>query len=71
VQRGVSGLSVSLAVRVGADSGGETVDRHIDELRDSYDWAKLQGTVVDVGGGSGHISIALARVSTVARGVRG
>jgi methylase of polypeptide subunit release factors len=40
------------------------VDRHIDELRDSYDWEKLQGTVVDVGGGSGHISIALAQVST-------
>ncbi|ORY04449.1 S-adenosyl-L-methionine-dependent methyltransferase [Clohesyomyces aquaticus] len=45
-----------------AMAGATKMDRHIDELRDSYDWAKLQGTVVDVGGGSGHISIALARL---------
>jgi len=34
------------------------------ELRDSFPWATLgSGKVVDVGGGSGHISIGLARVS--------
>lgn len=34
------------------------------ELRDSFAWASLgNGKVVDVGGGSGHISIGLARVS--------
>lgn len=39
------------------------VDRQVAELRDSYPWAGLKdGTVVDIGGGSGHISIALAKV---------
>jgi len=34
------------------------------ELRDGFPWASLgSGKVVDVGGGSGHISIKLARVS--------
>ena len=42
------------------------VDRHINELRDCFPWGSLKGTVVDVGGGSGHISIALARVSILA-----
>lgn len=36
---------------------------HIKELRDCFSWGELKGTVVDVGGGSGHVSIALARVS--------
>ena len=33
------------------------------ELRDKYPWADLKGTIVDIGGGSGHVSIELARVS--------
>lgn len=41
------------------------MDRHINELRDSFPWGELTGTIVDVGGGSGHISIALAKVSTL------
>jgi ribosomal protein L11 methylase PrmA len=33
-------------------------------MRDSYQWESLKdGTVVDVGGGSGHVSMALAKVS--------
>jgi tRNA A58 N-methylase Trm61 len=39
------------------------VDRQIAELRDCFPWGDINGTVVDVGGGSGHISMALARVS--------
>ncbi|KAI2776596.1 S-adenosyl-L-methionine-dependent methyltransferase [Daldinia loculata] len=35
---------------------------HIKELRDCFSWGELKGTVVDVGGGSGHVSIALARL---------
>ncbi|KAL7755589.1 hypothetical protein ACKLNR_014687 [Fusarium oxysporum f. sp. zingiberi] len=31
------------------------------ELRDNFPWQRLEGTVVDIGGGSGHISMALAR----------
>ncbi|KAF9768565.1 6-phosphogluconolactonase-like protein, partial [Fusarium sp. DS 682] len=31
------------------------------ELRDNFPWQRLNGTVVDIGGGSGHISMALAR----------
>ena len=39
------------------------VDRKITELRDEYPWDSLGiSTVVDVGGGSGHVSISLARV---------
>jgi hypothetical protein len=39
------------------------VDRQVAELRDGYPWASLKnGKVVDIGGGTGHISIALARV---------
>lgn len=46
-----------------AMAGATSVDRQISELRDSYDWNALKGTVVDVGGGSGHVSVSLAQVS--------
>lgn len=40
------------------------VNRQISELRDKFDWPSLRnGKVVDIGGGSGHVSIELARVS--------
>lgn len=40
------------------------MDRQIEELRDGYPWENIkQGNVVDMGGGSGHISVALLRVS--------
>ncbi len=42
------------------------VDRQISELRDGFAWESLnKGTVVDAGGGSGHVSISLARVRYV------
>ncbi|KAI1413551.1 O-methyltransferase [Hypoxylon sp. FL1857] len=44
-----------------AMAGLTRVDRQITELKDGFPWNNLQGTVVDVGGGSGHVSIALAR----------
>ena len=41
------------------------VDRQLSELRDAFPWESLKnGKVVDIGGGSGHISIALAQVSS-------
>ncbi|KAJ8126760.1 hypothetical protein O1611_g6878 [Lasiodiplodia mahajangana] len=39
------------------------VDREVTQLRDCFPWNDLDGVVVDVGGGSGHLSLALARVS--------
>lgn len=39
------------------------VEKSVTELRDNFPWADLRGTVVDIGGGSGHVSIILARVS--------
>jgi len=44
-----------------AMAGVTRVDRQIAELRDCFPWGDINGTVVDVGGGSGHISMALAR----------
>lgn len=36
------------------------------ELRDSFPWASLgSGKIVDIGGGSGHISMGLAKVSAL------
>jgi 2-polyprenyl-3-methyl-5-hydroxy-6-metoxy-1,4-benzoquinol methylase len=46
-----------------AMAGITSGDRPITELRDAFDWSRLQGKVVDVGGGSGHVSMTLARVS--------
>ncbi|ROV86719.1 hypothetical protein VMCG_10942 [Cytospora schulzeri] len=52
-----------LAARFAKAMAGVTrVDRQITELRDCFDWGDLKGPVVDVGGGSGHISISLARM---------
>ena len=40
------------------------VDRQTSALEDGYPWSKLgEKKVVDVGGGSGHVSIALAQVN--------
>lgn len=44
-------------------TGNDEVVNNVVELRDNYPWADLQGTVVDIGGGSGHVSIEMARVS--------
>ena len=57
---------LSCPVQLGSDNTDwkSTVDLHIDELRDYFPWESLKGTVVDIGGGSGHISIALARVGS-------
>ena len=40
------------------------IDRHLDSivLDDGFNWSALQGTVVDCGGGNGHISKSLAEV---------
>ena len=40
---------------------GPPVDRKPSTLGDVFPWDTLRGTVVDIGGGSGHVSIALAR----------
>lgn len=46
-----------------AMSSWSQIDRQITDLSNSYPWASLgEANVVDVGGGSGHISIALARL---------
>ncbi|KAI0402315.1 S-adenosyl-L-methionine-dependent methyltransferase [Xylaria palmicola] len=45
-----------------AMAGLTRMDHHIDELRDHFDWGPIKGSVVDVGGGSGHISMSLARI---------
>ncbi|KAI1275965.1 S-adenosyl-L-methionine-dependent methyltransferase [Xylaria sp. FL0933] len=45
-----------------AMAGATRIDWHVTELRDCFSWSELEGTGVDVGGGSGHISIYLARL---------
>ncbi|KAF2686243.1 S-adenosyl-L-methionine-dependent methyltransferase [Lentithecium fluviatile CBS 122367] len=44
------------------ERGGRFAKAMAGATKSNFDWAKLQGTVVDVGGGSGLISIALARI---------
>jgi 2-polyprenyl-3-methyl-5-hydroxy-6-metoxy-1,4-benzoquinol methylase len=40
-----------------------TVERHFDSLKESFPWGSIAGRkVIDVGGGSGHMSVSLARV---------
>ncbi|KAI1126738.1 S-adenosyl-L-methionine-dependent methyltransferase [Nemania abortiva] len=45
-----------------AMAGITRMDRHTTELREFFPWGELKGTIVDVGGGSGHISIYLAEL---------
>lgn len=47
-----------------AMAGLRQMDRHLDcLLQDGFDWSAIKGTVVDCGGGNGHISKSLAQVS--------
>lgn len=47
-----------------AMAGLRRMDRHLDYLlQDGFNWSAIKGTVVDCGGGNGHISKSLARVS--------
>ena len=47
-----------------AMAGLRRMDRHLDYLlQDGFNWSGIKGTVVDCGGGNGHISKSLARVS--------
>ncbi|KAI1332474.1 O-methyltransferase [Xylariaceae sp. FL0255] len=42
-------------------SGIASLDRPVNELKLGFSWDRVKGKVVDVGGGSGHVSMALAR----------
>jgi 16S rRNA G1207 methylase RsmC len=43
-----------------------SVDNPFEMLRNNFDWGSLANTkVVDVGGGNGHVSLDLARVSII------
>lgn len=44
-----------------AMAGVASVDRKTSTLADRFPWDTLKGTIVDVGGGSGHVAIDLAR----------
>ncbi|KAI0199506.1 O-methyltransferase [Astrocystis sublimbata] len=44
-----------------AMAGTTKLDRQTSELRHDFPWEELQGTVVDVGGGNGHVSMTLAQ----------
>ncbi|KAI8931406.1 hypothetical protein NX059_011736 [Plenodomus lindquistii] len=49
-----------------AMAGLRQMDHHLDNLlKDGFDWSALKGTVVDCGGGNGHISKTLATDSNV------
>lgn len=56
-------LLVFLYLRSGITDWKTEVESSINELRDHFPWTQLKGTVVDIGGGSGHVSMILARVS--------
>ncbi|KAK5994068.1 O-methyltransferase sol2 [Cladobotryum mycophilum] len=46
-----------------AMAGLRKMDRHLDFLlKDGFDWSAIKGTVVDCGGGNGHISKSLAEL---------
>ncbi|XP_044721527.1 o-methyltransferase domain-containing protein [Hirsutella rhossiliensis] len=46
-----------------AMAGLRKMDRHLDYLlKDGFDWSAIKGTVVDCGGGNGHISKTLAQL---------
>ncbi|ROV90631.1 hypothetical protein VMCG_10003 [Cytospora schulzeri] len=45
-----------------AMAGWRRMENSINELSENFPWADLKGTVVDIGGGSGHVSIILARL---------
>ncbi|KAI0545025.1 O-methyltransferase [Xylaria curta] len=44
-----------------AMAGTTKLDRQTSGLRHDFPWEQLQGTVIDVGGGNGHVSMTLAR----------
>lgn len=45
-----------------AMAGVSRLERHFETLRDSFPWGQINGRkVIDVGGGSGHMSVNLAR----------
>ena len=56
-------LLVFLYLRSGITDWKTEVESSINELRDHFPWTQLKGTVVDIGGGSGHVSMILAQVS--------
>jgi hypothetical protein len=44
----------------------DTVENQFDDLKDSYAWGELKDRrLIDIGGGRGHVTIALARVSHI------
>ncbi|RYP57290.1 hypothetical protein DL769_009576 [Monosporascus sp. CRB-8-3] len=44
-----------------AMAGWRKMENSVTELRDNFNWAGIKGNVVDIGGGSGHVAIILAR----------
>ncbi|KAL6710124.1 hypothetical protein ACN47E_009915 [Coniothyrium glycines] len=54
--------SVRAARFASAMAGVSRLERHFESLKESFHWAEIsKGKVIDVGGGSGHMSVALAR----------